>query len=348
MIVDCDVHPGIDLEAILPYVDDPFQRGVERLAAQTASRGASADLYDRDLDTHPTLIDSPEEIRQDLCEELGVDHVVLTPLNSLLEVRNPRKELSAPLMRAQNDWILDYYVDADDPFFVCPQISTREPAKAAEEIDRIADERGVVGILLYNTSAAPPLGDPAYDPLYRAAEDNGLTVAFHGGTSQLQYGFPRVEEHLRTWFEAGTCAHLFAQQLTLLSLTRNGTFEKFPDLPFVFLESGVTWVLFMMFRLNSVYWKRRREAPLLERSPEEYIRERCYFGTQPLEEANDPTQLQAALELVGTDRICFTTDYPHWDADHTDVLRSYSLRFDEDEVRQIMGANAIEAFDLPL
>lgn len=346
-IVDCDVHPGIHLDKIVEYVDAGHRPDIKRLSQQTATRGASADLYDRDLDTDPTAIDTPDDIRTYVCDELHVDYPILTPLNSLLEVRNPRKDLSAPMMRAQNDWLLDYYIDQDDRFYLCAQLSTREPDEAAAEIDRIGNEKRVVGVLFYNTSAAPLLGDPVYDEVYRAAEDNGLQIAFHGGTSQLQFGFPRLSEHLSTWFEAGICAHLLAQQATLISLMKHGTFEKFPNLNFIFLESGISWALFMMFRLNGVYWKRKREAPLLEQSPEEYIRQRCYFGTQPLEEPIDSTHLKQALEIVGTDRILFTSDYPHWDADHTDILRSYSLNFDNETKNKIMGGTARELFELP-
>lgn len=343
VLVDSDVHPDPLYEDIASYVDDPYRRDVDRLL----ERLGPLDLYDREMGTveeYPA--DSPETIREQLCEGFGVDYPVLTPLNSLLEARNPRKDLLAPLMRATNDWLLDYHLDADGDFYGCAQVSSRTPEAAAEEIDRIGDEEQIVGVLVYHTAASPPLGDPEYDVLYRAAEDNDLPIAYHGGTSQLQYGFPRLDEHCQTWFEAAMFAHPFAQQVTLTSLTSNGAFEKFPDLEFVFLEAGVSWVIYQMYRLNNFYSKRRKEVPLLEASPEEYIKDRCYFTTQPLEESNDPRDLQQALELVGSDSIMFASDYPHWDFDAPDIFTNHSLSLEEADRKRIHGENAIDVFGL--
>jgi hypothetical protein len=105
----------------------------------------------------------------------------------------------------------------------------------------------------------------------------------------------------------------------------------------------------MMFRWNKEYGMRRREAPLLEKSPEEYIRESFYFASQPLGEPNDPAHLKSIIDILGTDRLMLATDYPHWDFDHPDALDNHMKRFYAAEDRErVLSGTANEAFDLGL
>jgi predicted TIM-barrel fold metal-dependent hydrolase len=103
----------------------------------------------------------------------------------------------------------------------------------------------------------------------------------------------------------------------------------------------------MMFRLNKEYSMRRSEAPLLEKSPEEYLRENFYFASQPLGEPNDPAHLQQILNIIGTDRLLFATDYPHWDFDHPSELDKHlQTDFTEAERRQVLFENAADIFGI--
>jgi hypothetical protein len=137
--------------------------------------------------------------------------------------------------------------------------------------------------------------------------------------------------------------------LTVASLISEGTPEKFPGLDFVFLEAGVTWFPYMMWRLNKEYAMRRSEVPMLQKSPEEYMREGFYVGSQPIEEPNDPADLDRVVGAIGADRLLFATDYPHWDFDHPEALDKH-LRstYTEAERDRILHGNAIDVFDLDL
>lgn len=137
--------------------------------------------------------------------------------------------------------------------------------------------------------------------------------------------------------------------MTLTSLLVNGVPVKFPDLNFVFLESGISWIPMMMFRLNKEYSMRRSEAPLLEKSPEEYIRDSCYFSTQPLGEPNNPEHIRQIIDIVGVENLMFSSDYPHFDFDHPNELYTHlKLAFSEDELHQLLRDTPVEAFGLSL
>jgi len=112
--------------------------------------------------------------------------------------------------------------------------------------------------VFFNSSGVKtPLGDPKYDPIYRAAEDNGLPVVYHGAAAPgLALDFPIIQHEMQTYMANHTLAHVYSQMLTLTSLFENGTPAKFPDIDFVFQEAGVAW-LSLIFRLNRDYKQRR-------------------------------------------------------------------------------------------
>jgi predicted TIM-barrel fold metal-dependent hydrolase len=183
--------------------------------------------------------------------------------------------------------------------------------------------------------------------MWQAAEDNGMNIAFHGSANGFMFDFPRQNQALNKFIEIHVLAHPWSHMLTLTSLLVEGVVEKFPDLEFAFLEAGLSWVPYLMWRLNKEYSIRRSEAPLLEKSPEEYVREKMYFASQPIEEPNDPSQLQSIIDAVGTESILFATDYPHWDFDTPDALDKHLRSAYSDEERtQVLSENAAQLFDL--
>jgi len=144
-------------------------------------------------------------------------------------------------------------------------------------------------------------------------------------------------------------AHLWSQALTVTSLIANGAPEKFPDLNFTFLESGLTWVPHVLWQLNKEYETADSEGPPLSNPPEEYLEDSFYFASQPLGEPENVTQMQEMIELIGTENIMFASDYPHWDFDHPMELDKH-LRsvFTEEEREQVFWKTPAEAFDLDI
>lgn len=343
--IDTDVHLSIPDEDLLPYLDEPY-----RLRMKHTQVGATPhDGWDRTVNgkikPDTETVQTPERIREVLCGELGVDYPILNTLG--LMSRNPEREWSVALMKAHNDLLLDRFLDADDDFKGLATITTQSPEAAAEELDRMGDEKDIVGAYIHNTGPNPPLGDPFYDRLYAAAEDNGLNIAFHGSANGFMYEFSRQNQALNEFLQIHLLAHPWSHMLTLTSLITEGIVEKFPDLEFAFLEAGFGWVPYLMFRLNKEYSMRRSEAPLLEKSPEEYVRERMYFASQPLGEPQHRPHLNAIMETLGTDSLLFATDYPHWDFDTPDALdRHLRGMFTPEERTQVLSANATELFDL--
>ena len=347
-IVDADVHlsGGITPEELAAHMDEPYASRVTSSYAYPASNGSDWDpRLGGKIDAR--TLETPEQVEEDLVEEFHVDYPILNTISGCTKM--PNTALAVEMMRATNEVMLEKFLDPTD-FYGLATIAPQRPDLAAEELDRIGSEDQFVGVFVESFAQDPPLGDPHYDPIYEAAEDNGLQIAFHGAAATgFKEDFPQQNSGLEEFLSVHTLAHPWQQSLTLTSLLVQGVPEKFPDLNFTFLEAGIAWVPYMMWRLNKEYAIRRSEAPLLEKSPEEYLRDQFYFASQPLGEPNDPTEMQQMIDIMGTDTVMFASDYPHWDFDHPNELSKHlRTTFTEAEREQVLGKTPAEAFGIEI
>lgn len=109
-------------------------------------------------------------------------------------------------------------------------------------------------------------------------------------------------------------AQIFQSQV--ISLIVEGVFDKFPELRVALIESGVTWLPSLMWRLDKEWKGLRREVPWVKRLPSQYIRDHIRLTTQPLDAPPDLQHVQQIIEQLGSDELLmFATDYPHWHFD---------------------------------
>jgi len=195
------------------------------------------------------------------------------------------------------------------------------------------------------TSAVYPLwGHRKYDPIYAAAEAAGLPVMLHS-VSAVFPAFPFNLEQFDTALARHTISHTFAMMANMISMVTTGVPVRFPRLKIAFTEAGISWVPFMMWRLDKEYNEMRREVPFLEDRPSRYVRQ-MYFATQPVEEPENPRHLTATIDVIGDDHILFASDWPHHDFDHPRQV--FDLPLPLETKRRIMGENALRLFNIPV
>jgi predicted TIM-barrel fold metal-dependent hydrolase len=135
--------------------------------------------------------------------------------------------------------------------------------------------------------------------------------------------------------------------MTFASLIVQGVPEKFPDLDFVFLETGPSWVPYMMWRLNKEYSIQKPEAPLLTKSPEQYVRDSFYFASSSMGDPKDPTQLRTMIDSVGTESLLFASNTPFNEYDdRTEVVDTLAEQFSADELEDLLFGTAADVFEI--
>jgi nitroreductase len=123
-----------------------------------------------------------------------------------------------------------------------------------------------------------------------------------------------------------------------------GVFEAFPKLRLVAIEAGLGWVPALGWRLDELWQRFRDELPAVRRPPSETLRERLWYTTQPADEPEDPKHLRDVFDWIGWDRICFASDYPHWDSD--DPRYALPIAMSRAEHRAIFRDNALGVYRL--
>ena len=344
VVIDTDVHLTYNAtlrKEVAKYMDEPYRSYVHPDTADSYPATGWTKSLGGKRKFHVIDVNDPEDIYEPLCEGLGVDYPIINtsaPLDKVIQTEHAVAE-----MRAVNNMLLDRFLDDYDEFYGLASVAMREPNKAAEEIDRIGDEDSIVGVYLYQGEYQKPLGDPSHDMIYRALEDNDLTPTYHiSGMDRKAQVLREMEKNIE-WHALGP---VWGGMMAVTSLIAQGVPEKFPDLDFVSLEGDFTWVPMMMARMNREYAQWKSELPLLEKTPEEYIRESFYFGTQPIGEFADFSHMVDLINIVGPESLVFATDHPHYDFDVPNALDKFLKQLEDQEREQVLHRNAADVYGL--
>ena len=314
--IDCDVHPDAPRRAdLLPFLDEYWRdtvmtRDIDRLDLMSYPPGAP--LSCRPDWRIPGARDAAR-VGADVLDHFGLHHAILNCLAGGLVVYN--EHLGAALCRATNDWIAASWLDADPRLRASIIVSMASPEMAAEEIERLAPDRRFVQVMVL-AAGETPLGRRFNWPIYRAAERFGLPIGIHAGSG---YRHAATQSgHPSSFAEDYAGLHqAFAAQL--VSLVAEGVFATFPALKFVLLESGVTWLPSLMWRMSKDWRGVRTEIPWVKQPPAWLWRQHIRATCQPFDAP--PDEVARIIEHLGSDEmLLFATDYPHWQFDGDDAL----------------------------
>ena len=353
LIVDCDVHVHETPQDLLPYCEMPWAKAVEAIATIPEryldipgfSPGESAGGYQAKFPTGSSghrVVNSPTQMRNELAK-IHVDVGVLFPDNLLKIALLTQAEYAAALARAYNTWLVENWCRPQDGLLGCIIAVPQSPTDAAREIAKYADDSRIVGIYLPCAGVEPLWGHRSYDPIYDAAQQARLPVLLHSVTVTHPV-YPFNNHGFDTEIARHALSHPFSIMANLTSMVTTGVPVRFPNLKVASFEAGLSWVPFIMLRLDKEYLERRTDVPFLTERPSHYLKQ-YYYGTQPIEE---PPELSKIVELVGLfegeTQTVFASDWPHHDFDHP--MKLAQVPFAPETRNRIFGTNALELFNL--
>jgi uncharacterized protein len=353
-LIDCDLHAEIDsLRDLFPFLSARWRKHIEIYGTAGYAGQLSVPMYPGC--GYPRYFDHREDARPPSGRKAGseagftgVDHldrhnIAYGILNTITEVtRITNLDLDVALAAALNDWLTASWLDQDERFLATIVISCEDPPRAVEEIHRRGHDRRFVQVA-FSGRPHEPMGRRKYWPIYEACAEYGLAVMTHAfgsaGNPISGAGWPSfyLEDHL---------GPAVAIQANVTSMIFESVFDHFPALKLVSVENTFGWAPALAWRLDNAWSLLKDEVPQLTRLPSEYLAERVYLATQPVEEA--PTRRHFDL-LLGQwpafqDRLVFSSDYPHWDGDSPERALA-QIRSDEVR-RKIYYSNACELYGL--
>ncbi|BBZ70720.1 amidohydrolase family protein [Mycobacterium paraseoulense] len=254
-------------------------------------------------------------------------------------------ELLKACMRASNEWALEEIVAVSPRYVVTAQVSTLVVDDAVEEMLWAAD-KGFKAIFLPTTPhpSAPDWHRDDWEPLWAAAEEAGMVLAFHIGTDPVEVTAANSVTGGAGLVYRGPGGAImnyaettFSGQRATMKLVASGALDRHPNLKVLISEGGATWVPFLGDRLLEGYRQHHMVVrPKLSRSPKEILFNQVYASFQ-----HDETAVQA-FEHMGYRNVMFGSDYPHMEGTfgHTqDTLKTlFDGVSDETRLRITQGA----------
>lgn len=174
---------------------------------------------------------------------------------------------------------------------------------------------------------------PEFDPFWQACVDHDMAVTIHLGARIARPGMNRFLPNL--------VMSKVSMAEPIANMIFGGVFDRFPDLRFGAIESGVGWMAWMAEYMDAIYENQRHWLPVdLKRKPSYYMDRNVYASF-----IRDPVGIRNR-DLPGGRNIMWSTDYPHsettyphsrevteWqfagvsEADRKPIMRDTALRF---------------------
>jgi predicted TIM-barrel fold metal-dependent hydrolase len=343
--IDTDVHNDLpsyaELKPFLATKWHPWlENGAPGFAARAYANTGSGRMDDAVREEDNLCAGDPQWVIQQLLEKYRIDLGVCTGTMTGVSIQHNPAFCTA-LIAAYNDWELEKWVRPFPRFKGSIHLAPQDAEAAAREIHRHGDDPGMVQVLMAS-AARLPYGNHHYWPIYRAAVEHNLPVAIHVGAEGTGLANPPTSVGYPSSYLEFHTDHSQTMMGHCVSMVAEGVFEEFPTLRFGFIEGGICWAPYVMWRLDRLYPALKAEVAYLKKLPSEYILNNCYFSTQPIEEPDNPRQLLQMFEMLRAERtVIFATDYPHWDFDNP--LTAFSF-FPAALRRRIFVDNVVEFY----
>jgi predicted TIM-barrel fold metal-dependent hydrolase len=248
-------------------------------------------------------------------------------------------ELAREVCRAWNDWALEEVMSHQDRIFTPAIVSTADVQDAITELERARGLGFQAVFLPCGTRPGEEWGLDVWEPLWAAAEANGVVLAFHIGTGgeNVVYRGPggAVVNYMETTYPGmRVVSHLVA----------GGALDRHPDLKVVVAEGGAAWVPAIADRMDEAYRQHGMFVrPKLSRLPSEIIRSQVYASFQ-----HDRSAVEV-IEGTGYRNVMWGDDYPHLEGTygHTqETLQGLFEAVDAETKLRVLRGTFEELFDV--
>lgn len=232
-------------------------------------------------------------------------------------------ELIRAAAHAENEWLVtEIQSVASDRLVPAALMPLVDVDDAVAELGHAAD----IGLHLVCLPTGHPPGtkdwnDDSWEPLWAAAEDAGVVLAFHIGTDGDDQGsvFRGPGGAVLNYV-----ATTHGGQYTAMKMVASGALERHPGLKVLISEGGASWVPFVGDRMNEGYRQHGMFVhPKLAQPPKTYLYDQVYASFQHDETA------PAALWAMGYRNVLWGSDYPHLEGTFGHTQKTLHELFDD-------------------
>jgi len=197
-----------------------------------------------------------------------------------------------------------------------------------------------------NGDQIPDLGTEHWYPLWDVCQDKNLPINFHIGASETsidwmgKQGWPGLTRDLSSGIMGAMI--FFNNGKTMSNLIYSGLFDRYRDLKFVSVESGIGWIPFLLQALDYQLVE-IAEGKSFEKKPSEYFQSN-FYACFWFEQGKNMAEM---VRQVGVDNVLFETDFPHptglYPIEDLEGRLSY---LNADERAKVLSLNAAKLYNI--
>jgi len=240
--------------------------------------------------------------RLQLMDETGIDVQVLSLTSPSLH--NLGSE-SISLSIQTNDYVSEIIKKTPDRFQGLAALPMFAPKDAAKELERSVKDLGLKGAMLCGRTREKNFDHKDFWEVFECAEALGVPLFIHPQIPQkavrdIYYsGFDELTDLAFSTFGLGW--H-YEAGIQFVRLILAGAFDRFPKLQIILGHWGEV-ILFYTERLASLNRAAKLDRPFID-----YVRQNLHVTASGM---FSQAYLQRSVEIIGTDRILFSADYPY-------------------------------------
>lgn len=323
----------------LPRVEDREGKKYMVVEGHKPQRVVDFKLEGQDLERSQRGSRDPQERWRDH-ERDGIDAEVMFPSRGLVAFVTPDPEFQMAQAVVWNDWAHETFGQHFDRMMPAPILPVVDVAAAVKEVQRLA-KLGFRTFFMPAHVPQQPYNLPVYDPLWAAIEETGLPISFHVGTGRD----PRLASGPGGAIFNYAVSALGGAQEPVARLCSSGVCDRFPNLKFGTIESGIGWVPWLLHALDEAHTKHHFWVfPKLQMKPSDYFKRQGFAAFQ-----DDPVGLKFIDEYENN--FMWSNDYPHhegtWPYSQSVIERTMG-HLTAEQKRKVLGLNAATVYKFPV
>ncbi len=283
--------------------------------------------------TRNRLLDMTD-VRIKEMDEAGIDFQVLSHCPPGAQAFD--FDEAAVRARGVNDRLKAVIDSKPDRFGGFASLPLRNPAAAADELERCVDKLGFKGGMVHGLTDGKFIDDQSYWPIFERAQALDMPIYIHPGRPHADVINAYYKDYVEKYPGILSAAWGFTVETATacVRMVMSGVFDKYPDLKILVGHMG-EGLPFLLWRINhSLANPSRQDGNSLE------FREifRKHFWITTSGNFSDAALLCTVMEM-GVDRIIFSVDWPYVEnAPGTEWMETIPLGTEDRE--KILNGNA--------
>ena len=266
------------------------------------------------------------DLRLSIMDHQGIDIQALAPAGSYIFYWMPAAD-ALEYARWLNDQIAQAAGKHPRRFVGLASVPMQDGAMATKELDRAVSQLGLRGVEIASNINGRYLDDSGFNPFWEAAQTLEVLIFVH---PNHVVGAERMKEYNL----ANLIGNPTDTSLSVAKLIFGGVLERFPRLKFLLAHAG-GFLPYTWGRLDRGYRIQDSSISKISQPPSEYLK-RLYFDTI----AHSQMAVEYMVQNFGADHVLLGSDYPYDMGDPEPVQSLRAARIDDEQMKQVSGANA--------